>query len=94
MDEHVGKALDHLMKHKLPFAHGYMLKEVQRNIGAHGVVQMAHVAVGSSHVQVCSLQVHVRQWALHASTLQDAFQHSQICNGAALRRGDHAECAG
>jgi hypothetical protein len=44
MDEHVGKALDHLIQNKLLFAGRYELQPVQRRVGAHGTVQMAHTS--------------------------------------------------
>jgi hypothetical protein len=44
MDEHVGKALDHLLQNKLLFAGRYELQQVQRCVGAHGTVQMAHIS--------------------------------------------------
>jgi hypothetical protein len=44
MDEHVGKALDHLLQNKLLFVGRYELQPVQRCVGAHGTVQMAHIS--------------------------------------------------
>jgi hypothetical protein len=43
MDEQVGKALDHLIQHKLLFAGQYRLQAAQRCIGGSGAVQMAYV---------------------------------------------------
>jgi hypothetical protein len=59
MDKHVAKALDHLIQNKLLFAEGYRLEAVQCCKGAHGLVQRARTAAGSSHMQVCSQDVHV-----------------------------------